>query len=233
MWTLLQDLRHAARAFLKSPGFTLVAVATAALGIGANTAIFSVVDSVLLKPLPFPEAHRLVSVWESRIDKGWPRASFSHANFWNVRDLNRSFESIGAFRGSTLNLTGLEFPQRLTAGFVSAGFFQALGARPIVGRIFLPGEDEPGTDTRLVLLSNRLWVSRFGADRAVVGRALTLDGESYTVVGVLPGGEQWLDAAQVFVPLVRRADADRTSFELAVVGRLRTGVPAERALADL
>ena len=233
MRTLSRDLRYGVRAFARTPGFTAVAVLTLALGIGANTAIFSVVESVLLRPLPFPEPDRLVSVWETRLDRGWQRASFSEANFWDVYDQHRSFQAIGAFRWTALNLTGFEFPERLRAARVSVGFLQALGAKPLSGRVFLPGEDEAGADARVALVGQRFWRSRLGGDPAAVGRSLTLDGQPHTVVGVLPTGGRWFDEADVFVPLVRRAGAARGSFELAVVGRLRPGVSADAARLDL
>jgi putative ABC transport system permease protein len=231
--TIVADLRYGARVLRRNPGFATVAVLTIALGIGANTAIFSVVKSVLLDPLPFPEPERLVELGESRLAQGWARSGFSHANFWDVHDRNRSFEALGALSPSVLNLTDGEYPERLSAGAVSVGFFRALRVKPVVGRLLLPGDDEPGRDNQLVVLGHRLWSNRFGGDQTIVGRSLTLDGKRHTVIGVLPRGEPFLDEFQVFVPLVRRGDANRDSFELGVVGRLRSGVSVEAARADL
>jgi putative ABC transport system permease protein len=227
------DIRYSARSLLRNPGFTIIGILTLALGIGANTAIFSVVDSVLLRSLPFPEPDRLVSVSETRLDRGWEQMTFTHANFWDMRDRNRTFEAIGAFRYGTLNLTGVDSPERLGAARVSEGFFRALRVTPVAGRVFAPGEDEANAENRVVVLSHRLWSSRFGSDPAVIGRSLRLDGESYTVIGVLPRGGSWLDEADVFVPLVHRADADRDSFELLVLGRLSSGTTVDAARADL
>jgi predicted permease len=233
MYEILQDARYALRMLAKQPGFTAVALITLALGIGANTAIFSVVYSVLLKPLPFGEPERLVQIWESRPDRGWRRASGTEANFWDFRELNRSFEDLGAVRATGLNLTGWGFPERLRAGQISAGFFRILRVQPVLGRTFLPEESEPGEDNRVVLLGNEIWRSHFGADSAIVGKLLTLDGENYRVVGILPAGEPWLNRAAVYVPLVHDPEAGRVSFELEMIGRLAPSVSIEAARADL
>ena len=230
---LLQDLRYAARMLRKDPGFASIAVLTLVLGIGANTALFSVIHTVLLRPLPFREPERLVQLWEARPQRGWLQSSFSDANFWDVRDLNRTLEDAAAVRSRSLNLTGFEHPERLRGRLVTAGFFSTLGVQPVAGRSFLRDEDAPGRDGLIALLSHAFWVRRFGADPAVIGRPLSLDGASYTVVGVLPPGEPWLNEADVFLPLLRRADAQRGSFELAVIGRLKPGVSLEAAQADL
>jgi len=233
MDTLLQELRHALRSLFRSPGLALLAILILALGIGANSAVFGVLNGVLLTPLGFPEPDRLVEVYESRLDRGWARTSFTEANFWDVRDLNGSFEDLGVFHQESLNLTGLDHPERLAAGRVSASFFRTLGAAPVLGRGFAPEESEPGASASVVLLGHGFWTRRFAADPSVVGRALTLDGKPHVVVGVLPPGGPWLDRADVFVPLVRRVDADRGSFEYQVVGRLARDATIESASADL
>lgn len=233
MGSIVQDIRHALRTLRKRPGFTAVALVTLALGIGANTAIFSVIQAVLLAPLPFEEPDRLVQVWESRVERGWTHSVMNPANFWDFREQNTTFEDMGALRRSSLNLTVGDYPERVSTGLVSAGFFHSLGVRPVLGRVFLPGEDEPGGGNRLVLLSNEYWHSRFAADTAILGRSLLFDGESYTVIGVLPAGEPWLDQAEVFTPFVYDANADRVGFWLNVVGRLAPGVSIEGARADL
>ena len=230
---LWQDLRYGARTLIKSPGFTAIAVLTLALGIGANAAIFSVVDAVLLQPLPFREPERLVEIAESRVDRGWERSSMTHANFWDLQDQNRTFDGVAALRGGSINLTGRDFPERLNLGSVSAEFFNVLGVTPTLGRTFARGEDAAGRDARLAVLSHQLWTRSFGSDSAIVGRTITLDGQGYVVIGVLPRGEPWLDAADIFVPLVRQPNADRGSFELAVIGRMARGVTLAGAGADL
>jgi predicted permease len=208
-------------------------VITLALGIGANTALFSVVHTVLLQPLPFPEAEKLVQIWETHPDRGWDGSSLSRPNFRDYREQNQTFEDLGAINWTDMNLTGMGFPERLNVGRVSAGFFRLLGADPVLGRTFLFGEDEPGRENRLVLLSNELWRTRFAADSHIVGKSLSLDEESYEVIGVLPSGGPWLDAAQAFTPLVRDPDADRTNFILSVIGRLRSNVSMAAASSDL
>jgi len=232
MQSLLQDLRFALRMLRKNPGFTVVALLTLALGIGANTAIFSVVYSVLLRPLPFSEPDRIVRIFETRLDRGWTRASFTHANFWDVKEMNRTFDDIGAFQFGSMNLTGLGHPERLGAGRVSAGFFQILRVQPVLGRTFMPGEDQADQENQFVLLSNDWWRDRLGADSTIVGTSLVLDDESYTVIGVLPPGNPWLNSADVFTPMVD-PEPRRVSFELSVIGRLGTGVTLEAALSDL
>jgi putative ABC transport system permease protein len=233
MHSLFQDLRYAIRTLAKQPGFTAVALITLALGIGANTAIFSVVYTVLLKPLPFGQPEALVQLWEARPDRGWNRAGGTHANFWDLKDMNRTFEGVGAMWWGSVNWSGLSYPERLSAGRVSAGFFRILRVQPVLGRTFVPGEDDPGQDNQVVLLANDFWRTRFGADPNIVGQSLTLDGEGYMVVGVLPAGEPWLNYHDVFLPLVREPDANRGSFELAMIGRLAPGVSIEAARSDL
>jgi putative ABC transport system permease protein len=233
MSTTLMDMKYALRGLLKTPGFTLVAVLTLALGIGANTAIFSVVYTVLLRPLPFAQPESLVRLWETRVERGWDRASLSRPNFRDYREQNRTFEDLGAFSGMSMNLTGAGLPERVSGARVSAGFFRLLRVEPTLGRTFLRGQDEPGAENRQVLLSNEYWRTRFAADSGIVGQSLTLDGNGYTVVGVLPPGSPWLDYAQVFTPLVRNPEADRENFILAVIGRLAPGASIETARADL
>jgi predicted permease len=192
-----------------------------------------VVHTVLLQPLPFPEAERLVQVWETHPDRGWDGSSLSRPNFRDYREQNQTFEDLGAITWTDMNLTGLGFPERLSVGRVSAGFFGLLGADPVLGRTFLVGEDEPGRENRLVLLSHELWRTRFSADSTILGTSLSLDDESYTVIGVLPRGRPWLDAAQAFTPLVRNSEADRTNFILTTIGRLKPGVSITAATSDL
>jgi putative ABC transport system permease protein len=233
MQTTLTDLRYGARAMARNPGFTAIAVLTLALGIGATAAIFSVVRSVLLRPLPFPEPERIVQLWETRAERDMFQISFTYANFWDVRDMNRTLDAVGAIRWSSRNVTGAEEPLRANVAGVTEGFFRALRVTPVAGRIFTRGEDEPGSDARIALLSHSFWTSRFGGDRAAVGRDVALDGQSYRIVGVLPPGTPWLDAADVFVPFVRPATLNRDSWELPVVARLAPGVTLAAARADL
>lgn len=230
---ILRDIRGTVRLMRSRPAMTTAIVVMLALGIGATTAIFSVVYGVLLKPLPFPEADRIVQIWGSLPSRGIARTSLTEANFWDLRDMNQSLAEFGAFHDANFTLTGLETPERVTGAIVSAGFFRSLGVRAIAGRIFEPGEDENRAASNRALLSHALWTRRFGSDPGIVGRAITLDGRSYEVVGVLPAGSPWLDAAEVFVPLVRRPDANRGSWEYVGIGRLKPNVTFHAALADL
>jgi putative ABC transport system permease protein len=228
-----QDLRYGLRMLRRSPLFAALSVITLTLGIGASTAMFSVVNAVLLAPLPFPDSDRLVQIWDSKPEAGWNQTTLTHANFWDTRDMARAFSDVGAMTFTTLNLTGSGSPERFSAAVVSVGFLRALGVAPIAGRMFAEGEDQSGRDTSVVMLSHRLWQTRFGADPGVVGRSLTLDGRPTVVVGVLPPGTPWLDAGDVFVPLVRTPKEDRDSFELLAIGRLKPGITAAQAAADL
>jgi predicted permease len=233
MSAFLSDLRRAARATVRHPTFTGIAVLTLALGIGANAAIFSVIRSVLLRPLPFPESERIVTLWETRADRDMFQISFTYANFWDVLEQNRTLSAVGAIRWNSMNMTGDAEPIRLSVAPVTVGFFRALGVRPAMGRLFVDGEDATGSDRYLAVLSHAFWNSRFGGDSAITQRSLRLNNESYRVIGVLPPGTPWLDAADVFIPFVRPAVLDRDSWELPVIGRLAPGVTLAAARADL
>src|SRR5499426_574977 len=183
MQNILQDLRYGARMLLKRPGFTVVAVITLALGIGANTAIFSVVNAVLLRPLPCEDPDRLV-VFSTAPQQGHPEAC-SLPDFVDWREQSRSFERMAAFTDRTFNLTGVGEAERLNGLAVTADFFPLLSIRPAFGRVFLPEEDRPGA-SGVAILSHNLWRRRFGSNPDMVGRAITLNGQDYTVVGIAP-----------------------------------------------
>jgi putative ABC transport system permease protein len=185
MNTLLQDLRYGLRTLAKAPGFTAIAIATLAMGIGANTAIFSVVHAVLLRRLPYPEPDRLVVVVEHHVRHG--DMSVSWPNFLDWKERSRTLSSSAAYRTNAMTVSGARTPELLRIGEVSAAFFPLLGARAQLGRVFLEAEDRPGV-TPTVVLSDELWRSRFGADRGVVGRVVRLDAVPHTIVGVLPPG---------------------------------------------
>ncbi|HEX6313997.1 MAG TPA: ADOP family duplicated permease [Gemmatimonadaceae bacterium] len=233
MSAFLSDLRRAARGTVRNPAFTAIAVLTLALGIGANAAIFSVIRSVLLRPLPFPEPERIVTLWETRPDRDMFQISFTYANFWDVLEQNRTLSAVGAIRWNAMNMTGDAEPVRLSVASATVGFFRALGVKPVMGRLFVDGEDATGSDTHLAVLSHAFWNSRFGGDSAITQRSLRLNNESYRVIGVLPPGTPWLDAADVFIPFTRPAVLDRDSWELPVIGRLAPGVTLAAARADL
>src|SRR6185369_11847396 len=187
MDSLIKDLRYALRALLRRPGFTAVAVITLALGIGANTAIFSVVHGVLLEPLPYVESDRLVALRQSNLtaNVAQPDAQISPGNFLEWQRQNTTFSSLAAYRTVSYNLTGDGNPERLLSARVSSDLFKLLGAQPIWGRDFLAEEDQPGRD-KVVIISQGLWHRRFGGWGDVLGKSLKLDGEDFTIVGVMP-----------------------------------------------
>jgi predicted permease len=229
-----QDVRAVVRLTRKQPFFSAAIVLMLALGLGASTAIFSVVYGVLLKPLPFSEPDRIVQVWGSLPARQLPQLALTEANFWDMRDWNRAFEEFGALHGASFTLTGEGMtPERVSGATVSVGFFRALAVQPVAGRLFTPGEDDPGAPAERVILANSLWRRRFGGDPGIVGRTIVLDNRPYAVVGVLPPGTPWLDSADVFVPFIRRANANRGSWEYVGIGRIKPGVTYEAALADL
>jgi len=228
-----QDVLGTLRFLRKQPLFAGAIVGMLALGIGATTALWSVVYGVLLKPLPFPDADRIVEVWGTKPSRGWDRVSLTEANFWDMADTNHAFAEFGAWHNGSALLLGGEAPELVSAGIVSSGFFRSLGVQPVAGRLFGAADDAPGDRERLVLLSHALWMRRYGGNPAIVGQTISFGSGPRTVIGVLPAGSPWLDAAQLFVPFQRRPNADRDSFEYAAIGRLKPGVSIEAARADL
>ena len=230
-----QDLRFALRILLKNPGFTLVAVFALALGIGANTAIFSVVNSVLLRPLPYKDPERLVMVWEDASKTGHPRDTPAAGNYSDWRDQNQVFEGMAAYSDESFNLTGAGDPERLEGIRVSSNLFPLLGVEPQVGRVFTAAEDQPNTQ-RVVLLSYGLWQRRFGGDPNIVGKPLTLNSESYQVVGVMPARFQFpTNDNQIWVPIAFTSEeaADREVKFLEVIARLKPGITLAQAQAEM
>ena len=235
MATLLQDVRYALRMLWKQPGFTAVAVLAVALGIGANTTIFSGVDALLLRPFSFPEPERVYFVWEQNPQSGSVRGSVAPANFFDLRSQVRSLEHLSAYNGASFNLSEGDQPERLEGSVVSASIFKLVDARPALGRLFTQEEEEWGKD-KVVVLGHGLWQRRFGSDPRIVGRQLKLNGQAYEVVGVMPpkfsfppnGGELW-------TPMSFTAeDAKvRGNHFLRVMGRLAPGVSTEQAGAEL
>ena len=231
----LQDVRYSVRVLLRKPGFTLTVIITLALGIGANTAIFSVVNAVLLRELPLKNPDEVMWVWSTRTDRD--KAPFTLPDFLDYRDQNQTLNQIAAFCNAGLNLTGNEKTERLQAMRVSANLFQLLGVDASVGRLLVPEDDDPARK-QVVVLSYESWQKRFGGDRQVVGRELNLDGESYTVVGVLPSRFTLPDRdAELAIPLRPLVDPLRelrssTNF-LRAVGRLKPGVTRQQAETDL
>jgi predicted permease len=239
MDTLLQDIRYGLRMLARSPGFTAVAVLTLALGIGANTAIFSVVNAVFLRPLPYPDADRLAVINES--SKPMPEGPISYPNFLDWQAQNQVFDRMAAFQGGALTLVGVKVPESMPSLNVSADFFPTLGVKPIYGRSFLPPEDKVGAPP-VVIISNGLWQRRFGADPGLIGRSLRLKGtlgtRDFTVVGILPRDFKFYAPAELYVPiglwgadgyLMKRENHDRT----LAVARMQSGVSLEQARSQL
>ncbi len=233
MHTLWQDIRYGARMLLKQPGFTLVAVITLALGIGANTAIFSVVNAVLLRPLPFKESEQLVMVWNKGAEAaGGDRTPLAVADLLDWRAQNRSFESIGAFQNASLNYTGGDVPEQVPGVNVTANFLNVLGVGVQLGRDFLPGDEQVGSP-RVVLLSDQFWRSHFAADPKVVGRTMNLNGTSTTIVGVMPPRFNYpRQNVQLWRAIQWEQPTRRAPYFLTGVARLKPGVPIEQARSD-
>jgi putative ABC transport system permease protein len=233
---LRQDLRFGVRALIRRPGFTIIAVLTLGVGIGATTAMFSLVDSVLLKPLPFREPGRLTTVWEVRPRFNAPRIEPATLNYLDWQQQVQAFESLSAYIAGFVNLTGSGAPERLPIAQVTPDLFPTLGVEPFIGRGFAAPEGAPGRTTAAIL-SYGLWQRRFGADRAIVGQTIQLDGEPHVVVGVMPRGFQFpREGVQLWTPVDIRAGwgvRSRSTFFLTVVGRLKPGVSVEQANTEL
>ena len=236
MW---QELRISARLLLKRPLFTITVIITLALGIGANSAAFSVVDAVLLRPLPYPDSDRLMMISGLNVEKGTPtRVSFQR--FAAFREQSQSFENIAAVADENFILTGRDTPEQLEGGKISGDLFQVLGVKPAIGRSFLPEEDRPG-GAPVVILTHGLWQRSFGADPKIVGQAIGLDGKSYTVVGVLPADFTFLDEKKKALWVPNASEVSYLApesirlgaFYLRVLARLKPGVSYEQAQAEL
>ncbi len=248
MEIIWQDIRYGARLLLKSPGFTLIAVLTLALGIGANTAIFSVVNFVLLRPLPYANSDQLVMIWERNLKKGWSESPTSSANFVDFRTSARNLE-VAAFTDTNgnFNLTGGDQPERVAGLRVSANLFPLLGVNPGRGRLFLPQEDQPGAG-HVLILSYGLWQRTFAANANLINQTIQLNSQSYTVVGIMPpdfkfppafsavvgSSEESVSNADLWVPLTTDdIPLVRDRRDLKMMGRLKPGVTVAQAQADL
>jgi predicted permease len=232
---LIHDLRYAGRTLSKNPGFATLTVLILALGIGANTAVFSVVHAVLLKPLPFFDPDRLVLLWEEGSRIGFPRGTPAPANYADWKAQSQAFAQIEAVSGRTMNLTGAGEPERLNVDAITAGLLPMLGVQPAAGRLFLSEEDTPGA-LKVALISHALWLRRFGRDPRLVGESIRLNDEKYVVIGVLPPDFQFLRKnTELWIPVAfsKRELANRDSHYLTVVGRLKPGVTLQQAQADM
>jgi putative ABC transport system permease protein len=235
MENLMRDIRYGFRSLLKRPGATVVALVTLALGIGVNTAIFSAVDSVLLRPLPLKDPERVTSIWERTLRDGINQNEVAPANFFDLRNQNQVFEGIGAHGPQDLNLTGGGEPERLNGELVTANVFSILGVEPALGRTFLPDEDQTGRE-QVVVLSDALWQRRFNRDPSIVNRNITLNGESFTVVGVMPRGFFFpARETELWIPWAMEPEqaSGRGDHYLRLVARLKPGTTLEQANADV
>ncbi len=233
MGTMKQDIRYALRSFRRNPGFAAIVILTLGLGIGMNTAIFSVVDGVLLTPLPFDDADRLV--WGYSTFSGGNNASVSPPDFWDYRDQSTAFAALSARRGiGSYALIGMDKPEQVRGQTITAGFFEALGVAPVLGRMFSM-EDESAATSKIVVISYGFWQRRFGGEPSVVGRTLTLNEEPFEIVGVAPPGFQLFNAVDFWRPLAFDVGGGlvRRFHNLRVVGRLAPGVSMEQAQAEL
>ena len=235
MDNLLQDLRYAIRMLLKRPGFTLVAVVTLAIGIGANAAIFSVANAVLLRPLPFKDQERLVTIREvgpRAFQEGAPVTAPDYL-FW--REQQRSFEHLAALKGQVINLTSYGEPERIGGNAVTVNFFSMLGVTPALGRAFLAEDEQPGRE-RVAIITHGLWQRKLGSDPEAVGKELLLNGNPHTIIGVLPADFQMpTTRAEIWVPLAFTArDAEnRGGHMYNVIGRMKPGISIEQAQTDI
>jgi len=229
--TLGRDLRYAVRMLRKSPGFTIIAVLTLALGIGANTAVFSVVDTVLLKPLPYPHPEQLANVWRTH---GRWTGSLSIPDFRDWQAQNTDFQGISAFATARFNLRGASEPQAVEGAYVTANFFSVMQVAPLIGRGFTSDEEEDGQN-HVAILGYELWVNQFGGDRAIVGKDIRLSGASYTVIGVAPPGFHYPSPlTSLWVPLTPSpAQMNRGAHDFLAIGRVKAGVSFEQATTQL
>jgi len=233
--TFWQDLRFGLRMLRKNPGFSLVAILTLALGIGANTAIFSLVEAVLLRPLPFPEPDRLVMIWEGDLGKSSFRGNPAPGNYSDLKTQNRVFEDVAAFSGTSMNLTGDGEPEKINTQVVTTNLFPLLRGKPALGRTFLEEEGRPEAG-KVVLISYGLWQRRFGGDPDLIGKEILLNDRRFTVVGVAPAGFQLLGKdVGLWIPATfSQSDlTDRGSHYLTVIARLKASVTLQQAQADI
>ena len=230
---MLQDVRYALRTLRRQPLTAIVAVFALALGIGGTTTVFSAVQAVILRPLPFPEAGRLVRVWE--LTREGKRFSFSEPNYLDLRARSRVLQSVAAYReiSASAALADGSDPERIMAAQVSASLPAVLGVRPSIGRMFTEADDRPGSAERQVVLADGLWRRRFGADPGVVGRGISVDGQAYVVAAVLPAGFDFPEGAEAWIPLGANPLSERDNKDLAVVGRLAPGATSSQLGGDL
>ena len=232
MGSIIGDIRYTLRSIRKNPGLIAVAVISLGLGIGANVTIFSAVDVFMFRPLPYPEADRLLHVYSTVPERGWTHNSVSIPDYLDFREQSRMMD-VATTYGRDFNLSGGDRPERIDGERSSWNYFQVLRVQPILGRTFRAEEERDG-EHRVALLSNGLWRRRFGADPSVIGQSLQLDGESYSIVGVLPPRFQFYQSrTEIWTPIPITGEEARGSHFLQPVARLRPGATLEQANAEV
>ena len=234
MDSVVSDIRYAIRNLIKHPGFTAIAILTLAVGIGANSTIFSAVNALLLKPLPFPELDRVVAIWDKDPIRGYEHNEVAFANYIDLRDQNQSFEKLALYSWWSANLTGVEPPERLQGFAVTGNFFDVIGTKPIMGRTFLEHENQPGSD-EVAVITHSLWQRRFGGDPNILNKTLLLSGHKLTIIGVMPEHFNFPKGADVYAPIAFTTErlANRQSHGYYVIGRLKPGVTIAGAQSDV
>jgi putative ABC transport system permease protein len=231
---LIKDIRYGVRGLVKRPGISFIAIITLAIGIGANSAIFSAVNALLLKPLPFPELNRVVAIWDKMPSRGVLHNEVTVANYLDWRAQSQSFEQLALYRWWSTNLAGVEQPERIQGFLVTANFFDALGMKPIMGRNFTEEENSPGKDS-VAIITHSLWQRRFGGDPNIINKQLKLNSITRTVIGVMPERFNFPKGAEIYAPLAMTPAlmGSRDSHGYYVIGRLKSGVSMTSAQADI
>lgn len=234
MESLLSDIRYAVRNLLRRPGFTIIAVVTLALGIGANTAIFSTINALLLKPLPFPELDRVVAVWDKLPSRGVLHNEVTFANYIDLKAQNRSFEQLALYRWWSPNLTGVEPPERIQGFLVTANFFDSIAMKPIMGRNFAEEENQPGKDG-VAIITHSLWQRRFGGDPEILNKTITINTVVRKVIGVMPEHFNFPKGAEIYAPIAMTPELmkSRGNHSYYIIGRLNRGTSIASAQADI
>src|SRR5689334_3598792 len=234
MDAFLNDIRYAIRNLVKRPAFTIIATVTLALGIGANSAIFSAVYSLLLKPLPFPEIDRVITIWDKAPSRGYTHNEVAMANYLDWRAQNHSFDQLALYRWWSVNLTGIDTPERIQGFQVTANFIDVTGIKPILGRAFTEEENQPGNGA-VAIIANSLWQRRFGGDPNIVGKTITVNRLPVTIIGVMPNTLSYPVPGEIYAPLTitPALASNRQSHDSYVIGRLKPGVSVQSAQADI
>src|SRR5437660_1182480 len=234
MDALLKDVRYTFRCLFKQPAFTVIAVLTLALGIGANSAIYSVVNALLVKPLPFSDLDRIVALWDHVPSRGVERNEVALADYLDWRAQNQTFEQLGVYRWWSANLTGIEPPERIQGFLVTANFLDLVGVKPALGRAFRAEEEQPGQDS-VAILTYGLWQRRFGADPNIINKTIALNGIARIVIGVMPQEFNYPRGVEVLAPLAITPELARSrgNHSYLGVGRLKPGISLLQAQADL